>query len=99
MATEKSREILAFLNSNEEFAKKLGELQPEVAADELTKHGLRCSREDLLNLSEEMKKAVAESGELDEGALENVAGGSKFTFYLGVACGAAVVTVACCAPW
>lgn len=99
MSEERMRNVLAFLNANEDIAKDLLAMQPEDAVKVLESKGISCTTDDLVHLAEELKKVQAEVGELDVEALEGVTGGGKFTFFLGVACGAAVVTAALCAPW
>lgn len=99
MSNENVQKVLEYLNSDEAFAKELLAMHPDQAAAELTQKGVECTADELIQLAEDIKKVMQESGELDVAALEGVSGGSKFTFYLGVACGAAVTTAILCAPW
>ena len=99
MTKENTQKILEILNADEATAKELLAMQPADAAKALNEKGVDCTADDLVELANGIKAWKEASGELDADALEDVAGGSKFGFYCGVACGAAVVAVAVLAPW
>ena len=66
---------LSELLSDEEYAKKLFAMSVEDAQKELERVGLRFSTEELIALAQGIRASLNENGELNEGELENVAGG------------------------
>ena len=87
---EKMQELL----SNEAFVKKAINLSPEDAQKLFVENGCDISVEEIKKIGEEINNIVIQmnNGELDEEALENVAGGGNHLgmFIAGVVIGAAI---------
>ena len=81
MTIEKMEEISRVLMENESQIPTLMAMEPSIAAEKLTELGCVCTAEELLDYSASLNE-VKMNGELDENALENVAGGGLVTVFL-----------------
>ena len=87
MTTARIEEISRVLMENESEIPALMAMEPAAAAEKLTALGCECTAEELVAYSAALNE-VKISGELDEDALDNVAGGAIVTtFLLGVCAG------------
>lgn len=76
LTQEKAEAIAAFLNADDARAQNLVEMSAEDAVKAMQADGLEITAEELSEFGEIAEKnAKNASGELDEAALENVAGG------------------------
>lgn len=88
------------LFNDEEFLKKVLVMLPEDAQKEFAKKGAEITLEELNGIAKQINAVLSGSEELDESALDNVAGGAwsrwqTVKYAAGVAVGIAIV----CAPW
>lgn len=100
MEQAKIEAVAKVLKEDIERAKKLFELSPADAAAEFKKLGCDVSEEELYEIGEALKAllpAVNQNGEIDEDALDTVAGGLTSTLYgiLGGTVVGAAGVVAC----
>jgi len=72
ITTERGTLLTEFFNSDEDRARKLWELEPEVAVEQINAQGYDFTVAELLAYGELVKNAA---GELEDGALEGIAGG------------------------
>ncbi len=75
MTQERIEKIAEVLNENESRAKKLIEMDPVAAAEQLKAEGYDFTSDELIEFGEFIAKVKEETGELDVENLENVAGG------------------------
>lgn len=76
MLTQERAQILAnYLNADIDRAKKLLEMAPEAAMNEINAAGHDFTVEEIVEFGKQLQAAAAQEGELDEEALNNVAGG------------------------
>lgn len=92
-------EITAKLFQDEEFLKKVCVMSAEDAQKEFAARGSSVTVDELNEYAEQIRAIIA-GGELDEAALEAVAGGAMskwetFKFAAGIAVGIVIV----CYPW
>lgn len=85
MTKERMEEISRVLMSNESEIPALMAMEPAVAAEKLTALGCECTAEELVSYSAALNE-VNVTGELDEDALDNVAGGALVTTFLAGVC-------------
>lgn len=103
--TEARAEMLAnYLTADKDRAAKLLGLSPEEALAQMNADGNDFTLEELGDFNEALKAALAEEGELDADALDDVAGGSAALTILGVGFAVKVAydvgrTVGKNAPW
>ena len=83
MDNERINEISNFLAKDIEATKKLLDLDPEKAAEQITAQGFEVTATELVEYGEKLKElGAAKKDELDEADLENVAGGIAFSTLL-----------------
>ena len=88
MTQERLNAIAEVLNADADRAKKLVEMEPAAAAEALKAEGYDFTADELIEFGETVAKSQ-ESGELDEGKLDDVAGGVITTgaLLIGIAAG------------
>jgi len=90
LTQERADKLAAFLNSDEQRATALANLEPEQAVEELKKHGQDFTADELKAFAE-IAKSPEVDDELDSAQLDRVSGGCKIT--------ATVVAVAVSVGW
>ena len=75
LTNERAELIGKYLTENKERATALMELSPEEAAAKINADGYDFTAEEILEFGKVMQAAVAKSGELSEGDLDDVSGG------------------------
>lgn len=76
MLTRERAQVLAdYLNADTERSKKLLEMSPEVALAGMNADGNDFTLDEILEFGKQLQATAAQTGELDENALSNVAGG------------------------
>ena len=75
MEQKRFEAIAQAIAEDESFAKKLFDMSPEDAAIEFSKKGYDFTADELITFGEECKKFADKNGELNDGDLDNVAGG------------------------
>lgn len=96
-------EKIELLLKNEEFVKRIVQMTPEEVQKEFEAAGVAISVEEIVQAGKYINSIIKEDGELDENALENVAGGGKVgSFVAGMIAGGGltvVVTLVALASW
>ncbi len=104
MNPEKNKKMVEILNEDLERADELFKMTPEEAAQRFTELGCNISSEEVAKFGEALKKEFlafqTSPNELDESALENVAGGAFADFCYGLSAGCIAIGVAAVLiPW
>lgn len=102
MNQEKINKIAEILKEDLEQTKALLELSPSEAAEYFTKKGCEVTEQEIIEVAEGIKKMAAhlnEDGELDEAALEEVAGGASVEAWLYTALGGTLVAAGATYAW
>lgn len=102
MNQEKIKKIAEILKEDLGQTKALLELSPSEAAEYFTNKGCDVTEQEMIELAEGIKKMAAhlnEDGELDEAALEEVAGGASVEATLYGTLGVTLVAAAATYGW
>lgn len=98
ITNEKATAIAAYLKADEARTKELFEMEPADAAAKMTADGIAVTADELVEIADGIKKLAGT--ELDESALENVAGGvAPLLIAGGIFAGGFIVGVAIHAKW
>lgn len=100
ITNEKATAIAAYFKADEARTKELFEMEPAEAAAKMTADGCEVTADELIELHSEIQKVAATGTELDEAALENVAGGiAPLIIAGGIFLGGMAVGIAVNAKW
>jgi lactobin A/cerein 7B family class IIb bacteriocin len=100
ITNEKATAIAAYFKADDARMNELFAMEPADAAAKMTADGCEVTAEELIELQAELKKMSVTGTELDEAALENVAGGiAPILIAAGLFVGGVGVGIAVNAKW